>query len=468
MSWEGETMTWAEDELRWLRLPDLRLTGRVRRLVELLAANPTESVPQACGRWADTKAAYRLWASARVSASAIRRAHIQRTMDRVEPHKVVLAIQDTTALDFSGHKGTSGLGPIGPGYMQGLMVHTTLAVSDEGVPLGMVDQVTWARQADDLGQSHRRRQRATADKESQRWLTGLAVAQRVVAPDKQLVVIADREADIYDLFIAPRRDGVFLLIRAEYNRRVQEEAGHVWEAVRAAPEGGRWTVAVARTRDRLPRDAVVTVRWTTVTIRPPHRGNRSETSSAILTAVLVEEEGPPVGATPIRWLLLTTLSVATEQDARRVVRWYALRWLIERYHYVLKSGCRLEELQLASGERLERALATYAIVAWRLLWITHEARQKPEASCTSVLTEHEWQALYCTIHRTPHPPDDPPTLRDAVRWIAQLGGFLGRRGDGEPGVKVIWRGFQRLADIADTWTLLHPVTRPATGKGTCG
>jgi hypothetical protein len=444
------------------------LTRRMQRLVALLAAKPTASVPEACGRWAETKAAYRLWASARVSAAEIRRAHIQRTLDRVGAHEVVLAVQDTTALDFSEHKGTVGLGPIGPGYVQGLLVHTTLAVSDQGVPLGMLDQVTWARQADDLGQSHRRRQRATADKESQRWLAGLETAQRVVPENKQLVVIADREADIYDLFIAPRRDGAALLIRAEYNRRVQEEAGHVWDAVRAAPEGGRWTVAVARARDRLPRDATVAVRWATVTVRPPHRGNRPDTSSVILTAVLVEEEAPPEGVTPIRWLLLTTLSVTTAQDAQRVVRWYGLRWLIERYHYVLKSGCRLEELQLESAERLERALATYAIVAWRLLWLTHEARQAPDRSCLSVLTEHEWQALYCTIHRTPHPPDAPPTLREAVRWIAQLGGFLGRKGDGEPGVKVIWRGFRRLGDIADTWSLLHPAAGSATGEPSCG
>jgi hypothetical protein len=154
----------------------------------------------------------------------------------------------------------------------------------------------------------------------------------------------------------------------------------------------------------------------------------------------------------------------------QVLRWYSYRWLIERYHYVLKSGCRLEQLQLETGDseallrsadRIQRALATYTIVAWRLLWITYLARYHPETPADTVLATHEWQALYCTIHKTPQPPLSPPSLNTCVRWIAQLGGFLARQGDGEPGVKTIWQGLRRLHDIAQTWLLVSPTSTVA-------
>ena len=179
-----------------------------------------------------------------------------------------------------------------------------------------------------------------------------------------------------------------------------------------------------------------------------------------LWAILVQEEAPPAGVTPIVWLLWTSLPITDLDAALRCVRWYSYRWLIERYHFVLKSGCRLEDLQLAAAARLERALATYCIVAWRLLWLTYEARQNPDTPCERALERSEWQALYCHIHKTSRPPATPPTLRQAVRWIAQLGGFLGRKWDGEPGVQTIWLGLRRLADMTAMWQLMMPPPHP--------
>src|SRR5439155_15114819 len=164
-------------------------------------------------------------------------------------------------------------------------------------------------------------------------------------------------------------------------------------------------------------------------------------------AVLAREEDPPAGATPLGWLLLTTCPVATADDALERVDWYACRWGIEVLHRVLKSGCRLEAKQLGAAERLERCLALYSVVAWRVLHAAMLARDLPDAPCTALLAPDEWRALYCFTHRTPTPPADPPPLRQAVRWIAQLGGFLGRRADGHPGPMALWRGLQRLHDL---------------------
>jgi hypothetical protein len=448
--------SWATQELRWAEFGDKRLRDRLIRIVEDLAASPTASVPEACGQWPATKATYRFWDSGRVTPAAIRAGHREATVGRMQSEGLVLAIQDTTDLDFTHHPATEGLGPLDHPALSGLKVHSVLAVSEAGVPLGLVHQAVWARDPEQVGKRHQRRQRETKDKESQRWLTALQASEAAVPEARTVVTVADREADIYDLFALPRRLGSELLIRAEHNRRVNDE-GYLWETVQQAPVAGQYTFTVQRKEDVPARQATLNVRFTPVMVQPPrNRRGRRALRAVPITLVLAQEEAAPSDVTPVQWLLLTTLAVTTFDDALRCVRWYSYRWLIERYHFVLKSGCNVEELQLATAERLESALATYCIVAWRLLWLTYEARRSPEASCSSVLETHEWQALYCTIHQTPVPPAEPPTLQQAVRWIAQLGGFLGRKSDGQPGVKTIWRGLRHLHDIAATWQLLHP------------
>jgi hypothetical protein len=450
---------WATTEVGHARLGDHRLTTRLIRLVTDLAAQPTASLPQACGTLAATKAAYRFFDSEAVTPQAIQTAHQQATCVRISREPVVLAIQDTTDLDFRHHAATQGLGPINSAGSPGLKLHSVLAVSPAGVPLGLLHQAVWVRDPALTGKRAHRRQRETHEKESQRWLSAFELTQACVPEATRVLTVADREADIYDLFALPRRLGADLLIRATYNRRVEAEAGYLWEAIRQAPLGGQMPVQVPRADERPARQATLAVRWATLPVAPPrHRRHRARLHPLPLQVLLAEEVDPPTGCPPICWLLVTTVPVATLAEAMACVHWYTLRWLIERYHFVRKCGCRLEALQLETAARLERALAVYSLVAWRLLWLTYEARAHPEASSTTVLALHEWQALYATIHHTPQPPTQPPSLQQAVRWIAQLGGFLGRKSDGEPGVQVLWRGLQRLEDIAATWALVHGLT----------
>jgi len=321
------------------------------------------------------------------------------------------------------------------------------------VLLGLLDQVTWVRDGDSVGRRHSRRQRQTQDKESQRWLDALLTSQEIVPASVAVVTVADSEADIYDLFACERREGSDFLIRGTHDRRVGE-ADHVWQALEKSPERGRYALEVPRQAGRKARLTDMSVRYETVVVQPPHSGRgRAQRQPLALQAILVREERPPEGVKPITWLLYTSLPIGSLQDALLYVRWYSYRWLIERYHYVLKSGCHVEELQLETAERLERALATYCIVAWRLLWLTYEARQHPDAPCDGVLEPAEWQALYCRHYHTVELPEAPPNLHEAVRWIAQLGGFLGRKSDGEPGVKTIWRGLRSLEEITAMWEL---------------
>jgi hypothetical protein len=343
-----------------------------------------------------------LWASARITPDAIRAPHIDSTLDRGHAQPLLLAIQDTTSLDFTHHPATRGLGPIGgTSYQQGLHMHSVLAVTPDGLPLGLLHQQIWVRDPAAVGQKHTRHQRETADKESQRWLTALAATQTQIQPSTQVVTIADREADIYDLFASPRPAHSHLLIRAAYDRRVEQPDGHLWPRMRQAPVGGAFTVEVPRGDDQPARSATLSLRWTSLRLKPPrHRKGQHTLSAVPLHGVVAEEQQAPPGVQPICWLLLTTLPIVSREDAMQMVAWYTRRWLVERYHFVLKSGCRVEALQLETAGRLERALATYCIVAWRLLWLTYAARLMPTAPCSVALQPAEWQALYCTVHTT--------------------------------------------------------------------
>lgn len=442
---------WAAHELATADLGDARLTKRLIRIVADKLAKPTASIPQASGDWAATKAAYRFFASPHVRAEAIRAPHTDATVRRAQPHATILVLQDTTELNYSHHPHTSGLGHLDNAKCQGLKVHSGLAATLDGVPLGLLHQAVWTR--DPATKGKQRRNRPQAEKESQRWLTTLEAVQQAVPAPTRLIVVADREADIYPLFIAPRDDRTDLVVRATYDRGLV--GGNRLEAVAAQVTWrGTRTVAIPGNGTRAARTATVHVGWTSVQMLPPTDYPKPASAPRPpVQLVVVEERTPPPGVKPLRWWLWTTLPVDDWAAAVAIVEYYRHRWLIERYHFVLKSGCGIEQVQLETGAGLERALAVCCVVAWRLLWLTYQARETPDEPCTSVFATHEWQALVCTVSRTATPPEHPPTLREAVRMVAQLGGFLARTGDGEPGVKTIWRGLIRLDDIAATWLL---------------
>jgi hypothetical protein len=457
---------WAAQELATANFGDARLSKRLVRIVADKLTNPTASIPQASGDWAATKATYRFFASKQVATDAIRAAHAHATVQRALHHSTILVLQDSSELNYTAHPNTTGLGPLDNSLSWGLKLHSALAASTDGVPLGLLHQTVWTRELPSPEKKARKRPRH--ERESHRWLSTLQAVEQLVPASTRLIVVADREADIYPLFAAPRDERTDLLIRATYDRllvggqKLEQVASEVeWQGTRSVtnPANG----------SRLERTATVHIGWTSVRLLPPQ--NYPKPASAPrpeLRLVVVEEREPPVGVKPLRWLLWTTLAVENWEEAVQVVEYYRLRWLIERYHYVVKSGCGLEKLQLESGEGLGRALAVYSVVAWRLLWLTYAARAKPEAACSEVFAKHEWQALYCAVHRTTQVPAEAPTLREAARLVARLGGFLARAGDGEPGVKTIWRGLTRLEDIVAGWLLAQGVPDLEPGPSLMG
>jgi hypothetical protein len=440
-------------------LGDARRTQRLVELATVFAHRPGASLPEACGNRAMLKAAYRFFDHEAVAPQAILESHVVATSDRLAAVPRVLAVQDTTEVDWSAHPATTGLGPLATSTHQGLHVHTTLALTPERLPLGLLAQQVWARDPAAVGKRTTRKHRPIADKESQKWLTSVAAVCEAHArcPQTRFVCIGDREADVYDLFLQERPSGVDLLVRAAWNRRVDHPERYLWTKVAAQPVVATLTVRVPRRGPQPARQATVAVRWCLVLLGPPTHRTAEKLPSIAVWAVQAVEEQPPAGCDPIEWVLLTTCAVHTPADAVTRVDWYACRWGIEVWHKVLKSGCRIEARQLETADRLRRCLAVYSVLAWRLLYATLLSRALPEAPCTALLEPEEWQALYCAIHVTATPPATPPPLRQAIHWIGRLGGFLARHGDGEPGVTVLWRGFQHLTDLTFMYRIMRPL-----------
>jgi hypothetical protein len=267
-------------------------------------------------------------------------------------------------------------------------------------------------------------------------------------------MVGDRESDIFDLLLLADNNHDFL-IRARWDRRLDDSSDHLWHAVENAPALGQTTIKVPRADGRPEREASLTLRSATVALSPPLNRKKEGLPAATVTALLVREDAPPEGVTPVEWLLLTTLPVATLDEALQALTWYTYRWRIERYHFILKSGCQVEKLELETRDRLARALAVYSMVAVRLLHLTYQVRETPGVLCTVVLGDSEWKALYAATHKTTRLPLSPPDLQTAVLWIAKLGGFLARKCDGKPGVKVLWRGLRHLQDLTTMWEICH-------------
>jgi hypothetical protein len=450
--------TWAEEEFGEADLGDERLNARLVQLAGILGEKPQYSLPDASGEPATLKAANRYFDNEQVTPEGMLHSHIEATYRRMASLKLVLAVQDTTYLDWTAHADTEGLGPLASANRQGLLAHSTVAFSEERVPLGVLAQQVWARDAETFAQLKDHKQRAIEDKESYKWLQSLAAveAARKACPDTQFVSVGDREADIYDLFIAERSPGVDLLVRAAENRRVESEERYLWAAVEASPVVASAEVKVPPRNGQAGRTAQLAIRWREITLRPPRKRAKEKLAQVTVWAVWAVETDPPPNLPAVEWLLLTTVPVQTTQDALQRLAWYACRWGIEVWHKVLKSGCRIEARQLETADRLKRCLTLYAVIAWRVLYATMLSRAVPDASCLALLNEPEWQALYCAIHHTTILPPTPPTLHQAVRWIAQLGGFQNRKRDGHPGVTVIWKGFQHLSDLTYMYLVFRP------------
>jgi len=456
------------DELQGVDLGDKRLNRRSVRVIESLAANPEASINASCEGWAETLAAYRFFDNDSVTPEQILEPHLRATQRRMRDHPVVLIVQDTTELDYTQHppKDARCLN-----YEQrfGLFEHASLAVTPDKLCLGVVGSELFDREAESLGQTNRRRTLPVEEKEGFRWVKGYRLACQLAAecPDTQIVSVADREADMYDIFVdAQRQTGsrADYIIRAQKDRSTLEpdlESGpaayhKVRDEVSRSKLRTTRTIELSQTPTRAARQAHLEIRAISVDVKPPH-ARRHLLPSVTHNVVLVTEVGGPDDGTEMCWLLITTLPIETIDDVLRIIDYYVARWTVEVYFRTLKTGCRVEDIQLETTARLKRCLAFYKIIAWRVLYLTYLNRTCPKLPCTAVFAECEWKSVWRVVTKKPL-PKKTPTLSRFMELLTQLGGYNNRATDAPPGPQPLWVGLRRMTDFATAWLTFGPET----------
>ena len=451
---------WAEQELGDAPLGDVRLSRRLVRCARVQAQAPQASFPGAAqSDRALVKGCHRLIDrpdDTQVTPDRILAPHRARTLQRMQQAGRVLCVQDGTALNFADHPGCAGLGLIGRNRASegtlGLHMHSLLVLDAQGVPLG-VPHITY--------DTHHGSRTA-------RWQEGLQACAALAAELEGVrpVAVMDREGDIFTLFRHRQDQGIYdLLVRSQHDRSLGPDQPRLWATLARGAAQARRTLAVPRQsaragtrrqsarKARAARQAHVGLRWRPLTVPPPRNGADRHAQPVTLYGLLVQEDSPPPGGKPLVWRLLTTVPITCEADAVQVLAWYQLRWRIEDWYRVLKTGCRVEYLGHRTGDRLERAVTMQAVIAWRLLALTLLGRETPELPAALLFTTLELQVLR-DLARHRH-WDVPATLGEAVLTLARLGGYLARNHDPPPGPPTLWEGCLRLGERVAAYETLR-------------
>ena len=442
--------SWASAEISGARLWDGRCSRSLIEICDRLSACPGLSLSSALGPRL-RQCAHRITSNERVDIDGLLAGHRSETAQRCSNHSLVLAVQDTTEVDYTSHKAKTGLGPLTSVRNRGLLAHSVMAVHPSGLPLGVLGVSIWSRDPDQVGKRKTRNHRPTDQKESKKWIDGLRITEQAIGPDQQVLLIQDREADVFAFLATPRRTSTHLLIRACHPRLVeiagQPSAIKLTEAIVQAPVLGTFQVTVPRKPDEPERTAILALQLIKVKLLPPSNQLPGEPNEPQTAWVLRATETAVDNKQAIDWVLISTLEVNDLAFGSQLVEFYTRRWMIERLHYTLKSGCQVERLQVDDAHTLGNALALYYIVAWRLLYVTHLARTEPDTPAEAVLTRTEILVLSNLSKQK------VTTVQTAVGAIAKAGGYSAYRGAKPPGVKVIWTGLRQIQAMAQGWDM---------------
>jgi len=453
---------WLDDELSGCSLADERLTKRLRKLLEQMEGAVGASIPLACQDWANTKAAYRFFSNDRIDESEILAGHFKATRSRFDASEgPVLVLQDTTELTYQREKpdligvtksinsGKDKAGRLRKHTVCGLLMHSSLAVTLDGLPLGLAAVKFWTRANFKGTAALKRKINPTRvpieQKESFRWLENLRQSDSLLADPDRCVHVGDRESDIYELFCLADDLGTHFLVRTCVDRLAGEGDHTIAAEINEVEPCGIHTVEVRHGKDAV-ETVEVELKYHRLRVLPPI-GKQKHYRALTLTVLHAKERQEPVGRPKIDWKLITDLPVSSHAEAVEKLGWYALRWKIEVFHKILKSGCKAEDVKLRTAERLTRLLCVFCIVAWRVFWMTMVRRSAPDAEPGIALTPVEMQILDRMVPNQAADRATRPTLSTYLTKLARLGGYLARGKDPPPGNTVMWRGMTRLADI---------------------
>lgn len=459
---------WVDSEFDGIDLGDQRLNRRFKMIAVQLARHCGKTLASSFRQWKMIKASYRFFANPKVSESEMLSPHIEQTVNRVKEHDTVLLLQDSTYLDYNNRPKTEGLDLTFRSKMskasEGLILHNTLAVTDDGIPLGLIDQ-TFIDRKSFTGKNFEEKRKIrhwnspANKKESIRWINVVRKSHRIDFGQTQTIHIADRECDMYEFYRDAVELGENILIRASQNRSINKRYRRespsclLFNHLKAKKAQGKAIITIQINGKKKYRDAELSIAYVPITMPPPPNKTVNKDGANLpmvsLCAIMAIERNPPKNQSGILWVLLTNLDVHNIDQAIEKVRWYSLRWNIEVFHKVLKSGCGVEDAQLRHGDRLKKYVVLKSMVAWRLFWLARVHESNKDQPCSTVLSEVEWKILYRKSMITKNLPNKPPSVGEAFIWIAKLGGYIGRASDPPPGIVSMWRGWQRLMDMVD-------------------
>jgi hypothetical protein len=439
-----------------LDLGDIRRNERFVTIINQVTAQPGASIPQQNDSWYATKATYAFFKNEQVSVKEIRKAIQLYGASQLAAHPSVLLIHDISNISYNDLQ-AAGLGYLDNKQGRGVMCYTCLAATTTGLPLSLLYQYTWIRALEEVGKSEERKQTAFEDKETYRWYEAMKEVNKLLGTPVHKLHIADREADVYELFFHAFEPNTDLLVRARHNRTLKD-GNRLWDSIAQQEVAATISLEVPDKKGtNKKRKLEAEVRYHRVEVLRPRTAKKDSFERVTLTAIEVKEldsTGKKEEAL-LHWKLLTTLELTEVKEVLECVKWYCMRWLIERFHYVLKSGTKIEELQLKDARSLQKAIMVYSMAAFRVMQLVYEGRHYPLVNCEVVLTKAQWVTLYMLIHNSNQIPKEPPSLQQAVKWIGRLGGHLGRKSDGPPGLKTVWRGYQQLCAAASMYELIN-------------
>lgn len=457
-----EPANWIDTELSESQFSDIRLGKRFKTLVRNLAGGIGETIPMACQDWAGTKAAYRFFSNDRVSDEEILSGHFAATRTRFDALSgTTLVLHDTTELTFKRdsheaigitnvtHSGRRKDGRRTRLTVCGMLQHSSLVVTPEGLPLGFAAIKFWTRKEFKGCNALKRHINPTRvpieQKESIRWLQNLRESTERLADPGRCVHVGDRESDIYELFCEAMNCGTHFLFRTCVNRLAGDGDQTVEEIMAEVPVLGVHTIEVKDKKGK-PSKAVLEIRCKTLQIQPPV-GKAKRYPPMTVTVIHAQERGTPKDRDKVDWKLITDLSVANLEEAVEKLNWYAMRWKIEVFHKILKSGCRVEDSRLRTAERLVRLVSVFCILSWRIFWMTMINRESAAVPCAAVFTPIEKKLLDRLVPGEGNQKARKGSLQFYINKLARLGGYLNRANDKPPGNIVMWRGLSRLTDI---------------------
>jgi hypothetical protein len=457
---DGASDAWFDRELAGCSFADERLNKRLRKLVAQIGSAMGQSIPLVCQDWANTKAAYRFFANDRVSEADILAGHFRSTGDRAAAvDGPLLVLHDTTEFSYQRenvnaigitkaiNSGRDKAGRVRAHTVCGILMHSSLAVTTEGLPLGLAAVKFWTRKKFKGTAALKKKINPTRvpieKKESIRWLENVQQSTELLGEPGRCVHVADREGDIYELFCAAREAGTHFVIRTCVDRLAGDGDHTIADEMDEVAVKGLHRIQL-RDNDGDPDEAIIEIRYRKIRVLPPI-GKQKRYPALILTVIHAEERDTPNNRKKIEWKLITDLPVKSRADAIGKLEWYALRWKIEVFHKILKSGCKAEESKLRTAQRLTNLVSVFCILSWRVFWLTMLNRSTPDALPGLALTETEIAVLDRLVNDKPHARRK--TLSHYLIKIARLGGYLARANDPPPGNTVMWRGLSRLTDI---------------------